>query len=47
MCACVCVLNEGFVAAIIFVAPELLFVVLRRGRSRRRRTATFTPNDIA
>lgn len=40
VCAGVCVLNEGFVAAIIFVAPELLFVVFHyrpRGRCRRRR----------
>lgn len=38
-CVCAGVLNEGFVAAIIFVAPELLFVVFHyrpRRRCRRR-----------
>lgn len=37
VCGCVCVLNEGFVAAIIFVAPELLFVVFHYRPRRRRR----------
>lgn len=49
VCAGVCVLNEGFVAAIIFVAPELLFVVFhyrpRRRRFRRRHLPRMTLRD--